>query len=456
MIRRAFVALIVALLAASPLLAEPAGDLGRLDFRQVVQSAKEKVFPAVVFIKCQRETHQQGKRSFIEVLGSGVIISAKGEVLTNWHVVDKAVEVRVLLTDGQACDAKVLGTDKDVDLALLQLELKDTSKLAALPFAKIGDSAKLKEGDFVMAMGAPWGLARSVSIGIVSCTRRFLPEQSEYSLWLQTDASISPGNSGGPLVNTEGEVVGITTLGGMAGGDLGFAVPSETIRDIVDQIRRSGKVDWCWTGLRLQPLRDFTRNIYFDATEGVIVSGTDPESPSRRAGLQPRDRIVRVNGKPLTALTEEDLPAIRRDLGFLPKGKPAKFDIIRDGAPLALEITPCEKGKVEGEELDCPRWDFTVKTINQFDNPDLFFHRKQGVFVFALRYPGNASGSGLQSQDILLTLDGQDVATLDDIKRIHKASVDGVDKKHKIVITVLRNGLMRQLVLDFSRDFEKE
>ena len=449
----AVLAMALVLSLCIPPVADAAAPEMKLDFREVVQGAKEKVFPAVVFIKCVRESHERGKKQSIEVLGSGVIISAEGEVLTNWHVVDKAVEVRCLLTNGQGVDAKVLGTDKDVDLAVLKLDLKDK---APLPFAKLGDSSTLKEGDFVMAMGAPWGLARSVSIGIVSCTHRFLPGSSEYSLWLQTDASISPGNSGGPLVNTEGEVVGITTLGSMAGGDLGFAIPSETIRDIVAQIRRSGKVDWCYSGLRLQPLRDFGRNIYFDAVEGVIVSGTDPESPARRAGIQPRDRIVRINDKPLTALTEEDLPAIRRELGFLPKGKPAKVELVRDGQPVTVEMTPCEKGKVEGEELDCPRWDFTVKGINQFDTPDLYFLRKEGVFVFATRYPGNAQSSGLQQQDILLTVDGQDVKTLDDVKKIHKAAIDGVEKKHKIVVTVMRNGLMRQLVLDFSRDYEKE
>ncbi len=426
--------------------------LTKLDFREVVQSAKEKVFPAVVFIKCLRENLERGTKTTIEVLGSGVLITEKGEVLTNWHVIDKAVEVRCLCTNGKAYNATVVGSDKDADLALLRLEMKDKEDL---PFAKIGDSAKLKEGDFVMAMGAPWGLARSVSIGIVSCTRRYLPGSSEYSLWLQTDASISPGNSGGPLVNTDGEVIGINTLG-IQGGDMGFAIPSETIKEVVAQFRRSGKMEWCWTGLRLQPLRDFNRNIYFDATEGVIVSGTDPESPGRKAGLQPRDRIVRVNGKALTALTEEDLPAIRRELSQLPKGKVAKVELVRDDKPQTIEMTPCEKGKVEGEELDCPRWDFTVKVINQFDTPDLFYYRKDGVFVFGTRQPGNASSSGLYPQDILVTVDGQEVKTLDDVKKIHKAAIDGIEKKHKVVLGVLRNGLTRQVVLDFSRDYEKE
>ncbi|MBN2447962.1 MAG: trypsin-like peptidase domain-containing protein, partial [Phycisphaerae bacterium] len=255
-----------------------------VDFRSIVRTAKDRVFPAVVFVKCIQENLEGGKRESNEVSGSGVLISADGEMITNWHVVDKATEVRCLLYDGRAMEAKVIGSDKDTDLALLKL---GTSDGESMPYASLGDSTQLVEGDFVMAMGAPWGLSRSVSIGIISCTRRYLPENSEYSLWLQSDCAISPGNSGGPLVNTAGEVIGITSRGAMQGGDMGFAIPSETVRIITDSIREHGFVNWTWYGLQLQPLHDFNRNIYFEGKDGVIVSGTDPESPARHAGLLP-------------------------------------------------------------------------------------------------------------------------------------------------------------------------
>jgi len=428
--------------------------LATLDFRAVVAAAKDKVFPAVVFIKCLKESHESGKKVTEETVGSGVIVSPTGEVLTNWHVVDKVVEVRCLLYDGRAMDAKVLGSDKDTDLALVQLDVPAGS--GAVPFAELGDSGELKEGDFVMAMGAPWGLNRSVSIGIVSCTRRFLPSSSQYSLWLQTDAAISPGNSGGPLVNTEGKVVGVNTLAVMMGGDMGFAVPSRTIREILPQLRQSGKVQWSWTGLQLQPLKDFNKNIYFDASDGVIVAETDPESPARRAGIQPTDRIVAVNGQAVTAEREEDLPAVRRMLGLLAKYEPASFQLVRGGEPITVELTPREKGKVEGEELDCPRWDMTLKAINQFDNPDLYFYRKEGVFVYGVKYPGNAQNAGLAAKDIIAKIDEREVTTLDDVKAIHAEAVANVAAKHRFIFTILRNGLMRQVVLDFSRDYEKE
>ena len=428
--------------------------VGPSDFREVVSSAKDKVFPAVVFIKALRESHESGKKLTEEIAGSGVIISPAGELLTNWHVVDKTVEIRCLLFDGRSAEAKVIGTDKDTDLALLKLQLP--ADTPPVPCAELGDSSALKEGDFVMAMGAPWGLNRSVSIGIVSCTGRYLPEKSQYSLWLQTDASICPGNSGGPLVNTAGAVVGINALSVMIGGDMGFAVPSETIRLLVPQLQESGKVNWSWTGLQLQPLKDFGKNIYFDAAEGVIVAETDPESPARRAGIQPTDRIVKVNGLAITAEREENLPAVRRLLGLLPKYQPMNIELIRAGQPVTVELTPREKGKVEGEELDCPRWDVTVKVINQFDNPDLYFQHKVGVFVYGIKYPGNAASAGLSRQDILLEIDGKEVKTLEDVAAIHKETMAKLDSKHKAIFTILRNGLMRQVVLDYSRDYEKE
>ncbi|MDP6542575.1 MAG: trypsin-like peptidase domain-containing protein [Phycisphaerae bacterium] len=433
--------------------ARPVFDKVRgMDFRAVVRKAKAKVFPAVVYVRCLSESHESGKKITQEVSGSGVIISASGEVMTNWHVVDKATEVRCLTFEGKAMDAKVVGKDKDTDLALLQMKLPKGAKPQV--FAKFGDSDRLVEGDFVMAMGAPWGLNRSVSIGIISCTSRYLEKNSEYSSWLQTDAAINPGNSGGPLVNTAGEIVGINTRGG--GTNLGFSVPAKTVQFVADQLRKNGKVDWSWTGLQLQPLRDFNHNQYYKGKDGVIVSGTDPDSPARRAGLKLKDRILKINGQAIAAMWEEDLPAVRKLVGLLPKGKGAKIEIKRDDKLITLTMTPREKGKVEGEELDCPRWDLSVKSINQFDNPNLYFHRKKGVYVFAVKYPGNANTAGLRVKDVIIKIGKDKIATLDEIKKIHKTALDNIKKNHKVLVVVLRGGLMRQVLLDFSRDYERE
>ena len=187
------------------------------------------------------------------------------------------------------------------------------------------------------------------------------------------------------------------------------------------------------------------------------MAETDPESPARRAGIKAGDRILKVGDTPVTAMTAG------RPAGDPPHaGPPAEEQArqvrasLREGKPLTITLEPREKGKVEGEELDCPRWDLTVKQINQFDNPDLFFYRDKGVFIYGVKEPGNAAVAGLRPHDIIVKIDGKDVTTLDEVKAIHKASLEGLATKHRIVFSVLRNGLLRQIVLDFSRDFSKE
>lgn len=439
-------------LAMLPLRAEVPADFpgATPGFQQMVADAKRQVFPAVVFIMTIQVDPDRGPGMKTSASGSGVLVSADGEVLTNWHVVDKADTIRCLLMDGTACEAKLVGSDKDTDVALLRLKTDRSD----LPYATLGTSGALSEGDFVMAMGAPWGLSRSLSLGIVSCTRRYLPDGA-LSLWLQTDASISPGNSGGPLVDLGGAVVGINTRGAMVGGDIGFAVPSDTIAELLPAIRKHGKVPWSWTGLLLQAINDFTRDTYFDAAPGgVIVAGTEPGSPSRRAGLQTRDRILTIDGKAVTALTEESLPDINRRLALIPAGRETLMTVLRDGERREVRLTPVEKGAVEGDFREFKRWGFTAKAINQFDNPELYLHRREGVFVSAIDPLGNASNCDLRRGDILVSFDGQAAQTLEQWQGLYDQSLRDVARRTRAVVRVLRNGVERQTVLDYGMDDE--
>jgi len=424
-----------------------------VDFREVIQRAKKKVFPALVYVRCIRETRAYGERETEQVGGSGVLISKDGEFLTNWHVVDKAIEVRCLLFDGRTFRARVLGADQDTDLGLCRMEAPPGT---SFPWAAFGDSAALAEGDVVMAMGAPWGMSRSVSLGIVSCARRYLADHSLYSLWIQTDASISPGNSGGPLIDTEGQVVGLNARGVMRGGDMGFAIPSATIVQVLDPLRKHGRVPWTWTGLRLQPLRDFDRDMVFEGEDGVIVSGTDPDSPAREAGVRSNDRIRTVHGKIITARWEEDLPALRRALALLPAGVPVKLGIQRGGLEVSIELTPQEKGPTEGAELDLPRWDFSVQEINAFARPDLAARRKRGVFVRGVTRPGNAVEAGLRRDDIMLRIGKTEIVSLEDLHAQYEKALENLTTQSWILVTVLRGGLLRQIVLEFGRDYERK
>ena len=191
------------------------------DFRDVVLQAKAKVFPSLVYVRVVRKDLDDGKDGKLSASGSGVVITEDGELLTNHHVVDKAVEIRCLLSDGSSYDAKVVGADKDMDVALLRLVRPEGAP--ALPAAELSPET-VRVGDVVLAMGAPWGLARSVTMGVVSCTDRYLERCGQYTLWYQTDAAISPGNSGGPLVDTYGRVVGINARGNAMGGQA-FTIP---------------------------------------------------------------------------------------------------------------------------------------------------------------------------------------------------------------------------------------
>ncbi len=424
------------------------------DFRRIVQEATDSVFPAVIYIRCVQKSHESGKQISRELSGSGVIISTGGEALTNWHVIDKAVSIRCQLVDGRHFRADLVGSDKDLDVALIRLRLGADDE--PIPVATLGDSTTLKEGDFVMAMGAPWGLSRSVSMGIISCRRRYLPDASEYSLWLQTDAAINPGNSGGPLVDTNGRVIGLNTRGVSVGDNVGFTIPIDVVKTILPRLTEHGAVQWAWTGLTLQPINDFNRDAYFGGDKGVIIASTEPGSPAQHAGLHASDRILAIDGEPVLAMTEEDLPRIRRQLGLLPIDGETPILVSRDHEELTFRLSPRAKGLVEGDELDCPRWDFTLKAINQFDNELLYFHKKEGVFIFGIREPGNGLSAGLRPNDILVSIDGTPVTTLEDVRAIHEMNLENIDKRHRILLTVLRGGLMRRLVVDFARDYSKE
>jgi S1-C subfamily serine protease len=308
-----------------------------------------------------------------------------------------------------------------------------------------------------MALGAPFGFTRSISLGIISNTQRFLGEEEKfrYNNWLQTDAAINPGNSGGPLVNTEGRIVGINTLG-ISGSGLGFSIPVGTVRRIAAQLEADGKVVRAWTGVNLQPLRDFDTNTFIAGEAGVLVREVEKRSPAAAAGLHDGDLILKVNGTDVTGLYVEQLPALYQTLADLPIGQPARFTFRRGDQTAELEVTPTVKGQFKGEEFDAARWNMTVRQISQFANPQLYFHRKQGVFIVGVRSPGNARSAGLQPMDILTSVDRNPVDSLDDFKRLYEALLAKEDGKKKVLIEVLRNGYPQLVVLDYRRDYIEE
>ena len=423
-----------------------------VDFRDTISGAKSAVFPALVYVRVITEGTSDGKIEKFESSGSGVIISEDGELLTNHHVIDRASRIRCQLTNGEMYDATVIGKDKDLDLALLKLSADAGVKF---PKAELSDK-NLDIGAVVLAMGAPWGLARSVSMGIISCNDRYLEGAGDYTLWYQTDAAISPGNSGGPLVDTSGEVVGLNARGNTRGAQ-GFTIPSPIILEVLPNLRKYGNAHWAWFGINWQPLKDFERDTAFGATNGVIIAGTERQSPACLAGLESNDRVVAIDDVPVTAFFREDIPSLNRKLALCDWEKGVKFDYIRDGVEKSVVITPKSKGDVEGAEVECKRWGLTAKEINRFETPELAFLAPDGgVFVSSVSWDGNADNAGFKERDIIKRIGGRDVKDASDLKRIYDDAVANVEKTFQLSVEVVRKGRKMQLVLNFRLDPDKE
>ncbi|MBR4171387.1 MAG: trypsin-like peptidase domain-containing protein [Kiritimatiellae bacterium] len=422
------------------------------DFRDTVKRAKDAVFPSLVYVRVITEGSSDGKLEKVQASGSGVIVTEDGEFLTNHHVIDRASRIRCQLTDGAIYDAKVIGKDKDLDVALLKL---------SAPTGIVFPAARLSThqpdiGSVVLAMGAPWGLARSVSMGIISCNDRYLTGAGDYTLWYQTDAAISPGNSGGPLVDTHGEVVGLNARGNRSGAQ-GFTIPSPIILELLPNLRKYGDAHWAWFGIDWQPIKDFERDTAFDATNGVIIAGTDPQGPARAAGLEPNDRVVAIDGKPVTAVFREDIPALNRALALREWDSPVRFDFVRDGESKSVEIAPKSKGAVEGKEVEFKRWGFTAKDINRFDTPDLaFFAPDGGAFVSSVSWDGNADNAGFAVRDIIRKWNGKDVKSVAELQKIYDEAMKKIDVITQVGVDVMRKGRPIHLVLNYRADPDKE
>jgi serine protease Do len=289
--------------------------------------AKTKVIPALVHLNPIKPVYTLGKKEEVIVIGSGFIISDDGYVVTNEHVIGESKEVKCILSDKREIEAEVVGTDPFTDVAVLRLPTNEK-----YPFVVMGNSDNVKTGEIVLAMGSPHGLARSVSMGIVSMTDRYLEDQrgviSMFNNFIQTDAAINQGNSGGPLVNLKGEVVGINSRMLIGAENVGFAIPINIARDVVQSIIKDGKVQRSWLGLNLQEMKAITEDIH---KKGVVISDVEIDSPAYKVGIQPGDILIAVNNEPVHARFQEDLPSVRRKLADLIVGKEERNNYLARG-----------------------------------------------------------------------------------------------------------------------------
>jgi serine protease Do len=350
--------------------------------------------------------------------GSGVVIDPKGYILTNNHVVEDADEVKVSFVDGKTVVGKVIGTDPKSDLAVVKVDNVDVKA------AKLGDSEKVQVGEWVIAIGNPFGLDHTVTVGVLSAKNRSGFDGTHYEDFLQTDASINPGNSGGPLVNLDGEVIGINTMIAGIGTGIGFAVPSSMARPIVDQLIKNGRVRRPYLGVMMQDLTpELGKRLGGNApSKGAIVSQVQPGSPADKAGVKPGDVIVDVDHTPV-----DGSKAVQRTVLGKSIGQKIGVAVWRDGKTMTVNANLAElpgeeeKQASRGGEKSSPKAKLGIGL--QPLTPELAQRLgvdrvTKGAVVTSVRDGSPAQEAGVQEGDIILEVDRKPVASPDDAARL--------------------------------------
>jgi serine protease Do len=426
--------------------------------RDLIQPAIDRVYPALVRISVVVAEPSEGRMKRSLAAGSGAIISADGYIVTNHHVAGNATRMICSLSSGEEIEAVRIGTDPMADIAVLKLKL-DTRKKSSPPLAVAvwGDSDKAKVGDVVLAMGCPMAVSQSVTKGIISNTQLMMPRYMEGMFrldgedvgqivrWIGHDAVIFGGNSGGPLVNLQGEIVGINEV---SLGSLGGAIPSNLARQVANEIIKSGHVTRSWTGLEFQP------RLKGDKSEhGVLISGVIPGSPADKAGLQSGDLLLSIAGKPVDAEISEQLPPINQLAMNLPGGDASEFKYLRNGKVKTVKLKTELLQPALGDSRELKEWGLAGRDITRMMALERHRDSTAGVLVDSVRAGGSAANAKLplQGDDVILQVNGHKVENLDELKEItakilaeKKSSRASVlvefDRKMKRLMTIIKIG----------------
>ena len=352
-------------------------------------------------------------------MGSGFVVAADGVILTNAHVVEGADEVRVKLTDRREFKGKVVGVDKQTDIAVVRIDAKDLRPV------KLGDPSKIRVGEWVLAIGSPFGFENTVTAGIVSATSRSLPEGT-YVPFIQTDAAVNPGNSGGPLFNLRGEVIGINSaIYSRTGGYMGlaFAIPIDVAKSVEEQLLKTGKVERGRVGVGIQEVSaSLARSFGLERPHGALVSTVESGGPADKAGLKPGDVILAFNGKPVERSSE--LPP---QVAATKPGTKAEMEVWRGGKKQTLGVVVGElqneqvaKGKPPATEHN--KLGLAVRPLNGEEKKELGV--AQGVIVE--QASGPAARAGIRPGDVITSVNGAPVKTVEELRRLVEKSKDSV------------------------------
>lgn len=426
------------MLANLPALAQvaPAPTVVRASDAARISSARDRVLPVVVSILTVREDHRQGEPVLSVSSGSGTVVTAQGHIATNAHVTENGKSFRVVFADGRELPARLVGTDTLSDLAVLQALPPSPETFAHAEFASTLD---LQPGDTVLAMGAPWGLSNSMSAGVVNNPRRLLvslfDDEADYEdrlgadqptgryyAWIQHDAAIAPGNSGGPLVDLSGRIVGVNTRGTMFGGDLAFAIPGPDAGEVVRALVAKGRIERTHLGFRLRSLKGT------GFKEGVLVNAVERGSAAEKAGLLAGDRILTLQGEKVRALQPVDVPALQRRLAELPVGAAVALGIDRAGKRSDISLTAQRLPDDTVEERAFTPFGLSLAEMTPALSRRRNLDETSGLIVTGIRPGGPAAIArpALAQGDVIRRINGQSVASHEALAAIAgKPAADG-------------------------------
>ena len=391
--------------------------------QKVITDVSQAVQPAVVHI--QAILKQENRK--VTVVGSGVIVDPRGYIITNDHVVSKAVKVTVTIPNfKKKFPAKVLGTDKQTDLAVIQIQPE-----GQVPVARMGNSDQVQVGQWVLAIGNPYGLDGTVSFGIVSGRGRNVENGPLITDFLQTDAMIDFGSSGGPLVNLNKEVIGINSM--MQGRGIGFTIPVNTVLDVEGKILSAGKIDRGWIGVTIQPLnRDLAEYYGIPQRSGVVINAVFSGSPAERAGIVPGDIVFEFAGNPVECENDEDIKNFVRMVSKTEVGKEVEVGLVRKGKEKKLKLKVGEQPEIEPEEVET-ELGFYVKTLNDLFRFQYRLEAPEGVFVSFVE-PGSVAGeAGLSPAQVILEIEGEKIKNLEDFRK----AIEKVKDRERFLVVAI-------------------
>ena len=446
MVRSVWFLLVPLLLAAAPPVRGPR------DLERRMIEVQQEALTALVNIQPVTENFTGGEARKESAVGSGFLIDTDGHVVTNYHVAGRAKQLLVTLSNKERVQAELVGEDPLTDLAVIRIPKEKVAAYGLRPLA-LGSSKDLAVGAWVMALGSPLALARTMTAGIVSNAERYLPEgmtlptgerTGDFNTWIQTDAAINPGNSGGPLIDLEGRVVGVNARGASFADNIGFAIPVDTARRVISELIGHGEVRRSWAGLEFQPLQDWEKLFKLATPRGVLVASVVPGGPADRGGIRAGDLVLSWSGEERTVRFDEELPAVYARIADTPIGTTVPVVVLREGQESTLSVQTSETGRLSGERFEASVWGFTVKGITEQMRYTLELDGTEGVLVEGVLVGGPAARGKLGRGFVVEAVDGRRVQGLADFEGIYNER-----SKHggESVLLQLRSGDQQRYAL---------